>query len=316
MAAGAGATVGVDVGGTKILAVVLGPDDEVLDERRLPTPREGPELLEAVGQLVGELGRAAPLAGVGVGLPGLIDRDGTLRVAPNLRQMDGLAVGPWLRQHVGLPARIDNDANCAAWAERQLGAARGVDDCVLVTLGTGIGGGIVVDGVLLRGARGFAGEIGHMVVVRDGVPCPCGRRGCWERYASGSGLGRMGREAAQAGQLASAVALAGRADAVDGRHVTEAALAGHADARAVLEEVAGWLAVGLANLANVLDPALFVVGGGLVAAGEALFGPASAGLSQRLMAAGRRPDVPVVPAVLGQRAGAIGAALLARPAGR
>jgi len=211
--------------------------------------------------------------------------------------------------------RVENDATCAVWGERVLGAARGTDDCVLVTLGTGIGGGIVIDGALLRGARGFAGEVGHMVVVRDGVPCPCGRRGCWERYASGSGLGRMGRDAALAGQLASAVALAGSADAVDGRHVTEAALAGHADAIEVLEEVAGWLAVGLANLASILDPALFVVGGGLVAAGDALIGPAGDGLGRRLRAAGRRPDVPVVPARLGERAGAVGAALLARPAG-
>jgi glucokinase len=192
-----------------------------------------------------------------------------------------------------------------------LGAARGRDDALLVTLGTGIGGGIISGGRLLTGAHGFAGEIGHMVVNPHGPPCRCGQRGCWERYASGSGLGRIAREAAHAGQAARILELAGGdAEDVRGEHVTRAAAEGDAAAADVFRRFAWWLALGLANLANMFDPSVFMLGGGLIEAGEVLMKPTRAAFADLLEGAEHRPPVDIVPAQLGERAGAIGAAAL------
>jgi glucokinase len=197
-------------------------------------------------------------------------------------------------------------------AEHRGGAAAGVQHAVVITLGTGIGGGLIVDGALVRGAHGFAGEPGHMVIDPNGPPCPCGQRGCWEQFASGHGLARLARSAALGGRLAAAVEQAGGdPELVRGEHVTAAARAGDADALAVLDELADWIAVGLANLVNIFDPELVVIGGGLVDAADLLLPRAEALVHQRVLAGARRPLVPVVPALLGERAGAIGVALLA-----
>jgi glucokinase len=183
---------------------------------------------------------------------------------------------------------------------------------VLVTLGTGIGGGIVCEGRLLRGANGFAGEIGHTVVDPHGPPCPCGKRGCWERFASGTGLGRLARDAAHAGQAPNVVALAGGdPDAVRGEHVTKAAAAGDPDAVGVMARYAWWLALGLANMANTFDPEVIVLAGGLVEAGDVLLEPTRSAFEGLVEAADQRPPVRIVLAELGERAGAIGAAKLA-----
>jgi len=182
----------------------------------------------------------------------------------------------------------------------------------MVTLGTGIGGGIIAGGRLERGANGFAGEVGHMVVNPNGPPCPCGHRGCWERYASGSGLGRLAREAAHAGLAPRLVQLAGGdPEAVRGEHVTAAVTEGDPAAASILRDLAWWLALGLANLANIFDPELFVVGGGLVGLGDDLFAATADAFAGRVEAPGHRPPIPIVPAALGERAGAIGAAALA-----
>jgi glucokinase len=276
--------------------------------------------MEALGAVAEELcstiSGEGEVTAVGVGAPGLVDRDGVLRAAPNLPGVDELPLRAGLASRLGLPVRADNDATCAAWGERQLGAARGKDNVVVATLGTGIGGGIITDGRLYRGANGFAGEIGHMVVEPHGPPCPCGQRGCWERYASGSGLGRLAREAAHAGQVQRVLELAGDdPEAVRGEHVTRAAMEGDEGAREVFRRFAWWLALGLANLANAFDPEMFVIGGGLVEAGEVLFEPARAAFSDLVEAAERRPDIAIVPAELGERAGAMGAAALACASG-
>jgi glucokinase len=308
-------TVGVDVGGTKCLAVAL-DGTTLLDEAQVPTPVGAEALLDAMAAVAldvaaGAGGGARPVA-VGVGAAGLVDRAGVLRFAPNLRGVDGLAVRAELVRRLGLPVVVDNDATCAAWAERQMGAAVGMDDVVVVNLGTGIGGGIVAGGRLARGANGFAGEVGHMVVVKDGPPCPCGKRGCWERFASGSGLGRLAREAAEAGRAGAVLDLAGGdPEAVRGEHVSAAARAGDADACRVLGELGWWVALGLANLANILDPEAFVVGGGLATLGDLLFDPIRAAFATLLEGAAFRPVIPILPATLGPRAGAIGAACLA-----
>ena len=303
-------TVGVDVGGTKCLAVAL-ESGRIVGECRVPTPGGADAVLEAIAGAATTVAGEGQVLGVGVGVPGLVDRTGVLRFAPNIPGVNDFPIKAELEARLGLSVKVDNDATCAAWGECQIGAAQGYDDVVLVTLGTGIGGGIVAGGTLLRGTNGFAGEIGHMVVDPDGLPCACGQRGCWERYASGGGLGRLGQRAAQEGRAPVVLHLAGGdPELVRGEHVTVAAADGDPDARAVLAELGWWVALGLANLANVFDPAAFILGGGLVEAGELLLGPVRAAFTELLTAETYRPDVVIVPATLGEHAGAIGAASL------
>ncbi|MGH9183096.1 MAG: ROK family protein [Acidimicrobiales bacterium] len=307
---------GVDVGGTKMLGLVLDAGGTVTAEQRRVTPSGGEELTAALVALVTDLvGETAGSARVGVGLPGLVDRAGTLRFAPNLPGVVEVSVGPTLASATGLPVTIDNDATCAAWAEHVQGAAHGVGDALLVTVGTGIGGGLLLGGRLVRGASGFAGELGHMVVETGGIACWCGRRGCWERYASGTALGCAGRELARTGGGRLAQLAGGDPDQVRGEHVIAAARQGDADAGAAVERVSGWLGLGLANLVHILDVEVVVLGGGLVDAADVLLDPVRRALGQRVFAPDHRPSVPVVAARLGERAGAIGAALLAREPG-
>jgi glucokinase len=320
-----GVTYGVDIGGTKVLGVALGPDDAVVAETRVPTPRGkreivGSHVAQAVAQVVLDLDRALGGAGsapVGVGAPGMVDRRGRLCFAPNLPQAHGV---DWT-ELIGdrLPGRavlIENDANFAVLAEHRLGAARGYSDVVLVTLGTGIGGGIVLDGRVQVGSAGFAGEIGHMVVDPAGPACPCGRRGCWERFASGAGLGVFAREAALAGHLGEVVRRSGGdPESVRGEDVSAAAAAGDPAARRVIEQVGWWIGFGLANLACVLDPECFVLGGGVVQAGDLLVDAARATFGELVEGGERRAAAAVVPAAFGERAGAVGAAFAARRGG-
>lgn len=302
---------GVDVGGTKCLGVLLADDGAVVAEERRPTPRGAAAIVDAVCDVIGALGGRGPVDRVGVGVPGLVDRSGTLRVAPNLAGVMNLDVKGQVEARCGLVVSVDNDATCAAWGERMAGAARGRDDVVLVTLGTGIGGGFVLGGRLYRGANGFAGEIGHVVVDPDGPPCVCGQRGCWERYGSGSGLARLAREAAVAGQAPGLVERAGGdPDRVRGEDVTVAAAAGDPGAVVVLDRFAWWLALGLANLANTFDPACFVIGGGLIEAGDLILDPVRRHFVELVEAGEHRPPVEILPAQLGDQAGAVGAALL------
>lgn len=301
-------TIGVDVGGTKVLGVVADTAGTVLAEHRVPTPLGGDAVVDAMVAVIEELRTGHEVTAIGVGVPGLVDRDGTLRFAPNLPGVLELPVGALLASATGLPVRVDNDNTCALWGEHLLGAARDVSDAVLVGLGTGIGGGLLLDGRLVRGAHGFAGEIGHMVVARGGIECVCGRRGCWERYASGMALGRMGREsgAARIVELAG-----GDVEQVRGEHVTIAAIEGDADALAVFDEFADWFAVGLVNLVQVLDVERCVIAGGVVEAGEVLIDAVRRAFAARIVAPEHRPAVDIVGAELGERAAAIGAAILA-----
>jgi glucokinase len=311
-----GVLAGIDVGGTKVLGVALRAEDPtvLLGEARVPTPDSTTGLLDAMADVVRQLDAQVGSPGitaVGVGMAGLIDRTGRLRVSPNLPGRRNVDVGVELDKRLGLPIRVDNDATCAAWAEYLAGAARGADDAVLVTLGTGIGAGIIADRELVRGAHGFGGEAGHIVVDPRGPRCPCGRRGCWERFASGSGLAWLGRQAGEAGQFERGVELAGGvADNVRGEHVTQAAREGDEDALEVMREFAGWVALGVGNLVTLLDCSLVVIGGGLVEAGEVLMEPVRASYLRQVMAPEERQDVRIVLAELGERAGATGAALL------
>ncbi|MCU1392987.1 MAG: glk [Ilumatobacteraceae bacterium] len=279
---------GIDVGGTKFLGVVLDDAGEIVVTKRRPTPAGGDAVVRELAEFARELGDYDTL---GVGVPGLVTRDGVLRAAPNLVGADEVAVGARLTALLGHPVAVDNDATCAMVAEWLHGAARGFDDVVLVTLGTGIGGGLVMGGRLQRGANGFAGEFGHVVVEPNGIACVCGRRGCWERYASGSGL---------------AMLAGGRT----GEDVVAAAEAGDRESLAVIDLFAHWVALGLANLTNVLDPACIVLGGGLAAAPGVFLGPIEREFVALLYSSENRPRPQLAFAALGERAGAIGAALL------
>src|SRR5581483_7333691 len=239
-------SVGVDVGGTKILAIAVEDSGRrVGKEVRRPTPQGTDALLDAIVGVITEVrASAGDLDAVGLGVPGLVDRSGTLAVGPNLPGIVGVPFRDDLQSRLGLPVAVDNDATCATWAEVRAGAARGASEAFMVTLGTGIGGGVVTGGVLQRGANGFAGEPGHMVVDPNGPLCPCGRRGCWERFASGSGLGRLAREAAESGNGTRLIELAGgEAESVRGEHVTRAAQEGDAEALAVFREFGWWAAL-------------------------------------------------------------------------
>ncbi len=311
-------TVGLDIGGTKILGVALDDDDVVVAELRRDSPEGFARVLDSATEMITEIGREAGVAlgAVGVGIAGLVDVDGALRYGPNIPDVVLAPVRAALADRTGLPVVVDNDANVAAWGEVAMGAAVGAGHALVVTLGTGIGGGMVLGGRLYRGAYGFSGEIGHFTVERGGPICACGERGHWEAIASGSALGRMARDEVGAGGGARMLAVAGgEVLRVDGHSVASAAADGDPSALTVLGRYADNVALGLAGLANILDPEVIVIAGGLVSMGDLLFEPLRAAFARHLEGADYRPAIPIVPAALGERAGAVGAALLARDLG-
>ncbi len=319
---------GLDLGGTKLLGVVLdaaapvSADDEhfgVLFSERIPTPHEGVgALADAMTDLVGRLGQraradhGAELTAVGLGAPGLVDRDGVMHTGPNLPGIVDFPFATRLAEATGLPAVVDNDATCAAWGEHERGRWGGSDHTLFLTLGTGIGAGITVKGELLRGTNGFGGEAGHMIVDPVGPPCPCGRQGCWERYGSGTGLGRLARDAAEAGRAPRVVELAGGdPENVRGEHVTGAAAEGAPGALEIMDQFGWWVALGIANLVSVLDSEVVIIGGGLVESGDVVMDPIRRAFPDLMFGHDQRPSVHIERASMGQTAGAIGAALLA-----
>ncbi|MDA8290848.1 MAG: ROK family protein [Actinomycetota bacterium] len=319
---------GLDVGGTKILACAVTDGGELVAETRVDSPRSPDLLLQTLVEGTDALLSLLPdgpraVVGVGVGVPSLVTSDGTLYESPNLPALEGLPVHAAFAERLEVLSAatggagrwrlvIDNDGTCAVAGEFVFGAARGVTDVLLITLGTGIGGGVVAGGRLLRGARGFAGEVGHIVMDPAGPACHCGRRGCFEQLASGSAFARIARRAAAAGAADRVLELAGGdVEAVRGEHVLEAARDGDRGALALFDELAHNLAVGIANLAEVLDPGVVLVGGGLASAGELLIAPTVADFAVEDRR-GRGPHaVPIALAGLGARAGAFGAAALA-----
>jgi glucokinase len=306
------AAAGIDVGGTKCLGVVIDSAGQVVAESRRPTPR-GEAVIDALAGVTEDLTAAAgPLPALGVGVPGLVTLEGVLRASPNIPDVAELDVAGRLGARLDIPLVVGNDATWAVLAEWRVGAGQGCNDVVMVTLGTGIGGGVVAGGRLVVGAHGFTGEFGHMVVDPNGPPCPCGRRGCWERFASGSGLAQLARTAAVGGRLRRVVEMAGGdAALVRGEHVQAAAREGDAGAVAVVDEFARWVALGLVNLTNALDPAMFVLGGGLAEGADLYLDPILRWFEALLYSPQLRPHPAVAFAELGERAGAIGAALAA-----
>lgn len=310
-------TAGVDVGGTNLRIGIVADTGEVLADRRVPSPDTADELVGAIDDHLTDLQQetGVEVEAVGVGIAGLVDRDGVLHYAPNLPAYLDVPLRRLLVDRLAIPAVVDNDANAAAWGEVQHGAARGHDDVLVFTLGTGVGGGIVSGGRLLRGAHGFAGEVGHWQLDPDGPRCACGRIGHWEAFASGTGLGRAARAAATSGNAPNVLTRAGGdVDAVRAEHAAESATAGEADGVALIEAYARHVALGFAGLANVFDPEIVVVSGGLVELGDVLLAPVREVFAVHLEGAEQRPAVPVVPAALGDAAGVVGAAALARSA--
>jgi glucokinase len=312
-----GLTMGIDIGGTKVLAGVVDPDGNVLAHTRRDTPAEdGPKIVSRVVEVIRELADAHEVEAVGIGAAGWIDaKRSTVLFAPNLAWRNE-PLRDEVARHIPVPVVVENDANVAAWAEFQFGAAADANESmVMFTIGTGIGGALVLGGELIRGANGIAGELGHMLAVPDGHPCGCGRRGCIEQYASGNALVRFAQALAKDDPTGAAHLLEladGSVDAISGPMVTAAAKVGDPVAREAFRQVGYWLGNGLADLVQIVDPQLLVIGGGVIDAGDALLHPTRDAYLAALAQRGRLPVAEVRGALLGNLAGVVGAADLAR----
>jgi len=308
-------TVGVDVGGTKIAAGLVDERGRVVAHDRTESPAKHPaEIVRTIGDLVRKVAGSEPVEAVGLSAAGFVDKARAMVVfAPNLAWRDE-PLKRLLEEEVDLPVVVENDANAAAWGEFMFGAGEDVEDLLMLTIGTGVGGGIVIDGELVRGGFGMGGEVGHITMVPGGVRCGCGNLGCLESYGSGSALVRVSRELAGTHpELASG--LVARADGdptrITGPLVTEAARDGDQFAMDRLAELGEWIGQGVATLTAVLDPNVVVIGGGVSEAGDLLLGPIRESFERRLTGRGHRPLLEVRQALLGN-AGIIGVADLAR----
>jgi glucokinase len=308
--------IGVDIGGTKVAAGLVDEQGRIVASARRDTPSHDPARIEEIiADVVQELQAAHEVEAVGIGAAGFVDAArSTVIFAPNLAWRDEpLPVN--VEKRCGLPVVVENDANAAAWAEARFGAGRGEQYLVVLTVGTGLGGGLVTGGELYRGRQGIAAEFGHVTVEPGGRRCGCGGRGCWERYASGRALILEAQELATvspaiAGRLLELAG--GQPEAITGLHVTRAAQDGDEAALEAFRVIGTWLGQGMAALAAVLDPEVFVLGGGVSAAGELLRGPAERSLQERITARAYRQVPAVRLAEFGPEAGIVGAADLAR----
>jgi glucokinase len=310
----AGENIGVDLGGTKMLLGVVGADSKVLwESREASTGQTEDELVDLLVREVGEAHAAREGVGaVGLGIPATIDHDKGIAVSAVNLPLENLPIRDLVGERAGLPVFVDNDANVAALAEHLYGAARGAENAVMLTIGTGIGGGLILNGEVYRGSTGAGAELGHTVIEADGPRCQgnCPGRGCVETLASGTALGREGRAAAEREPGSTLGAILAAGEEIDGKAVTEAALSGDATARGVFDLIGSRLGVALTSFANIFQPEVFVIGGGVIAAGDLLLEPARRELAARALPPMKR--IPVVAAELGPDAGMIGAAAMAR----
>ena len=310
-------TIGIDVGGSKVLGGVVDESGKVLATARKDTPRQGGSALtQTIAEIAQALMRQYTVACVGVSAAGFVSSDRkTMLATPNIADWNGVDLDTELTKLIGLPVIIENDANAAAWGEAKFGAGRNEDHMMMLTVGTGIGGGVVVNGALYRGAFGTASEFGHMRVVPDGDLCGCGARGCFEQYASGNALLRHAREAINASPEIARNLLSrgdGTVAGLTGDAITDAARDGDPVALAAFNTTAQWLGAGIAALSAVLDPACVVIGGGVIDAGEILLAPTRKALERTMPFAGKHPSPRIISAELGNQAGLVGVADLAR----
>jgi glucokinase len=298
--------IGIDVGGTKLVAATVAADGRVLERLRRQTPaNDEEELVSSLRGLVRQLGPALP---VGVGIAGLVSADGVVHYGPNIAVRD-LDLAGALAPATDAEVAVVNDASAAALGEQRVGAAQAHEDVVMLTLGTGVGGGLVLGGELRVGVNGFAGELGHIIVEEGGRSCPCGNRGCVEAYAAGTAIGLTARERLVDRSVESRLREVGD---LTGKDVTRAALAGDAFAQQVLSDAGAWLGVAIASLTNVFDPELVLLGGGAAVETSRWVVPAAEqALARRIIGSGWRIPPPIELAALGDDAGMVGAALLA-----
>jgi glucokinase len=308
--------VGIDIGGTKIAGGVVDPDGTIVEKLRVATPTDTGELADAVIDMIERLRAGRDIAAVGVAAAGFVDAGrSTLIHAPNIAWRNE-PLRDVLEARLGVPVTIENDANAAGWAEYRFGAGRGVDDMVMLTMGTGVGGAIVLGGELFRGGHGIAAELGHMRFTRDGLLCGCGQNGCLEQYASGRALQRQANAIADAGGIGAALA-AHRAEkgTISGPAISRLVLAGDPGAVEALRRVATALGEACGGIQAVLDPQLYVIGGGVAQLGEDLLAPVRLAYETSLPGYGDRPVASFAIARMGNDAGLIGVADLAAPHG-
>jgi glucokinase len=309
-------TVGVDIGGTKIAAGVVDEKGKILARKRVATAGRDAETVEkTVSDLVNNLKKKHKITAIGIGAAGFIDeKRSRVNFAPNLGWLDE-PLRMAVESETNLPTVVENDANAAAWGEYRFGAGKGSDYLVAITVGTGIGGGIIIEGSMYRGRWGAASEFGHLCVDPGGRPCGCGNRGCWEQYASGNALVREARYLASERRTEAEKLLDlgdGTPEGVQGLHVTKAAREGDPVALAAFDFVSRWLGQGMADVAAVLDPECFVIGGGVSEAGDILLGSTVRSFTESVTGREHRTMPKIVVAQLGNDAGLVGAADLAR----
>lgn len=310
-----GLTIGVDIGGTKIAAGVVDEEGSILETVQLPTPSTPEGVVDAIVEAVRQVSAGHQVEAVGIGAAGYVDdKRATVLFAPNINWRHE-ALKDKVEQRVGLPVVVENDANAAAWGEYRFGAGQGHSDVICITLGTGLGGGIIIGNKLRRGRFGVAAEFGHIRVVPDGLLCGCGSQGCWEQYASGRALVRYARQRANATPEYAGILLSlgdGTPEGIEGRHISAAARQGDKVAIDSFRELARWAGAGLADLASLFDPSAFIVGGGVSDEGELVLDPIRKSFRRWLIGGQWRPHAQVLAAQLGGKAGLVGAADLAR----
>ncbi len=304
-------TIGIDIGGTKILGAVVDPaSGDASFIERLDTPADSEGLAASVVTLVTRLRGMAPVSSIGLGIPGLVGRDGVLRYGPNVPGILNLDLVRQLKTATGLPVAATNDGTCAVLAELRCGAAVGATDVLLVTQGTGLAGGLVVNGELVTGANGFTGEPGHMLIREGGPRCACGRFGCWEAVASGTGLANLARDLVDRFPRASFLdPVGGDPSLLRGEHVMAAFEEGDAAANEAVDQFVYWVARGIGSLISLLDPELVVLGGGMASSNKNFLGAVNDLVETFVIGGEYRPAVPVVGAQFGEHAGMIGAAM-------
>lgn len=308
-------TIGIDIGGTKIAGALVNAEGVIVREARVPTPIEDPAaLVSAVVALINDLRVGHDVLGAGVAMAGFIDAAQASVIYGTNFGWKNFPLKSEIEAKLDIPVIIENDANAAGWAEYRYGAGRGFKHMVMLTLGTGVGGAVIVDGRMLRGGFGVAGELGHLRVVPDGIPCGCGQNGCIESYASGTALLREARELAESGKPEGArlAELQAQVGELTGKEVYQALVEKDPGAVALLNQLASWLGQAIASLSAILDPEVVVIGGGVSAAGEMLLEPIRAAYRKYAPAGGFRPELKLAIAEFVNDAGVVGAADLAR----
>jgi glucokinase len=310
-----GLTIGVDIGGTKIAAGVVDENGQILETSKVPTPSTADHVIDAIADAVRDASAEYEVEAVGIGAPGYVDdKRATVLFTPNLSWRHE-ALKDKVEQRIDLPVVIENDANAAAWGEYKFGVGTGHEDVVCITIGTGLGGGVIIGGKLHRGRFGVAAEFGHIRMVPDGLLCGCGNQGCWEQYASGSALVRYARQRATATPERAATLLGlgdGTPEGIQGKHISEAARRGDRVSVDSFRELARWAGAGLADLATLFDPGAFIVGGGVSDEGDLVLDPIRKSYRRWLVGSRWRPHAEVLAAQLGGEAGLVGVADLAR----